>query len=286
MKLLRYGEPGREKPGLLDREGRIRDLSEIVHDITPETLANGLMDRLAALDPERLPIVPGEHRLGPCVARPGKIVCIGLNYEDHAAEANLERPREPVIFLKAPSALCGPTDPIVLPRGSSKVDWEVELGLVVGRAARHVDREDALGYLAGYCIVNDVTERGFQFDHNGQWTKGKSADGFCPTGPWLVTPDEVGDPQDLALRLEVDGRAYQQGNTARMIFPVAEIIAYVSRFMSLQPGDLVATGTPAGVGMGQKPPVYLRPGNKVRATIDGLGEQRQTVVAADLADCA
>lgn len=279
MRLLRYGEVGRERPGCLDGEGRLRDLSGIVDDITPEFLANGLLEKMQSLDPSSLPGVAGQVRLGPCVARPGKIVCIGLNYADHAEEAGMARPSEPIVFMKAASALCGPNDDLVLPVGAEKADWEVELGVVIGRPARYVSAGQALAHVAGYCIVNDVSERAFQLERNGQWSKGKSADTFCPLGPWLVTADEVADPQNLAMRLEVDGKVFQDSSSAQMIFGVSELIAYLSRFMALLPGDIVATGTPAGVGMGQRPPVYLRPGNQVRTRIQGLGEQHQTVVA-------
>ncbi len=278
MRLLRFGEAGREKPGLLDDEGRLRDLSGQVPDFVPEVFADGLIERLRALDPATLPLVPGEPRIGPCLARPGKILCIGLNYADHAAEAEMAAPAEPIVFMKAPSSLCGPYDDLVLPRGSQKTDWEVELGVVIGKPASYLEEAQARSVIAGYCIVNDVSERAFQLERGGQWTKGKSADSFCPLGPWLVTADAVADPQALAMRLEVDGRAYQDGTSATMIFKIDQIIAYLSRFMSLQPGDLIATGTPAGVGMGQKPPRYLAAGNRMTAAIEGLGEQRQRVV--------
>lgn len=276
MHLFRHGAPGKEKPGLIDRDGRRRDLSAQVDDFTPEAFVDGLLDHLRRLDPAAQPPVADDVRLGPCIARPGKVVCVGLNYTDHAREADMALPTEPILFLKAPSALCGPNDDILLPPDAAKVDWEVELGVVIGRRASFVAAADAMTHVAGYCIVNDISERAYQLERQGQWTKGKSADSFCPVGPWLVTADEVPDPQALALRLEVDGHVRQDGSTANMVFGVADLIAYISRFMTLLPGDLIATGTPAGVGLGQKPPAYLRAGNLVRTTIQGLGEQRQT----------
>ena len=279
MKLVRYGSKGKEKPGLLDPDGRLRDLSEVVPDINGSVLSKYL-PRLARLNPRRLPPVRGRPRLGPCVGGVGKFICIGLNYKDHAEETGAAYPQEPVVFLKATSAISGPFDPIVIPRGSSKTDWEVKLGVVIGRPAKYVSEEEALEYVAGYCVVNDVSERSFQLERGGQWDKGKGCDSFGPIGPYLVTRDEVPDPQNLRLWLEVDGRRYQDGHTGNMIFGVAQLVSYVSQFMSLQPGDLISTGTPAGVGLGQKPePVYLRPGQVVRLGIEGLGEQRQKVVA-------
>lgn len=279
MKLVRYGSKGREKPGLLDAEGRLRDLSEVVPDLNGLVLSKYL-PRLARLNPVKLPLVRGRPRLGPCVAGVGKFICIGLNYKDHADETGAAYPQEPVVFLKATSALSGPFDPIVIPRGSSKTDWEVELGVVIGRTAKYVSETEALRYVAGYCVVNDLSERSFQLERGGQWDKGKGCDSFGPIGPYLVTQDEVPDPQNLRLWLEVDGRRYQDGHTRNMIFGVAQLVSYVSHFMSLQPGDILSTGTPAGVGLGQKPdPVYLRPGQVVRLGIEGLGEQRQAVVA-------
>lgn len=279
MKLLRVGERGREKPAALDANGDIRDLSGLVADIDGASLGHASLSALKGADLDGLPVIrPG--RVGPCVGRVGKIVCIGLNYEDHAREAGLPIPAEPIIFLKASSAICGPNDPILIPRGAEKVDWEVELGVVIGTEASHVDEARALDHVAGYCVVNDVSERGFQFDRGGTWDKGKSCDTFAPLGPWLVTADEIADPQDLALWLDVDGRRYQQGSTRTMIFGVREIVSYVSRFMRLEPGDVIATGTPPGVGMGQKPPVFLEGGETVRAGIDGLGAQSQSVLHA------
>lgn len=279
MKLVRYGSKGKEKPGVLDAEGRIRDLSEVVPDINGLVLSKHL-PRLARLNPSRLPLVRGRPRLGPCVGGVGKFICIGLNYKDHADETGAVYPLEPVVFLKATSAISGPFDPIVIPRGSTKTDWEVELGVVIGRPAKYVSESEALQYVAGYCVVNDVSERSFQLERGGQWDKGKSCDSFGPIGPYLATRDEVPDPQNLRLWLEVDGRRYQDGHTQNMIFSVAHLVSYVSHFMSLQPGDIISTGTPAGVGLGQKPePIYLRPGQVVRLGIEGLGEQQQKVVA-------
>mgnify|MGYP001765479655 FL=1 len=280
MKLLRFGPKGAEKPGLIDGDGHIRDLSGIVDDVAGAVLAPESLARLAALDPASLPLAPQGVRIGPCVGRVGKFVAIGLNYADHAAEAGMALPKEPVVFLKATSCIAGPDDDLMLPRGSVKTDWEVELGVVIGREARYVERADALDHVAGYCVVNDVSERAYQAERGGTWDKGKGCDGFGPIGPWLVTRDEVPDPQALKLWLSVDGVMRQNGSTATMVFPVAEIVAYVSQFMSLQPGDVITTGTPPGVGMGIKPePVYLKAGQVMRLGIDGLGEQTQRVVA-------
>ncbi|WP_186122140.1 ureidoglycolate lyase [Burkholderia gladioli] len=282
MKLLRYGPVGQEKPGLLDAGGRIRDLSAVIPDLAGEALSDAALARLRALDPASLPLVPGEPRIGACVGQIGKFVCIGLNYADHAAESGLPVPSEPVVFAKWTSAVCGPNDGIEIPRDSLKTDWEVELGVVIGRPCKNVDEADALDYVAGYCVINDVSEREWQIERGGQWDKGKGFDSFGPIGPWLVTRDEVPDPQQLSLWLEVDGHRYQDGSTRTMIFGVAEVIAYLSRCMSLQPGGVISTGTPPGVGMGVKPaPVYLKPGQTVRLGIDGLGEQRQLTRAAD-----
>ena len=278
MKLVRYGQPGEEKPGLVDADGHLRDLSIVAGDIAGKTLMPDAMAHLASIDPTSLPRVTGSPRIGPCVGHVGKFVCIGLNYADHAAESGMAVPREPVVFMKATSCISGPYDDIVLPRGSEKTDWEVELGVVIGKPAKYVTEEDALLHVAGYCIVNDVSERAFQLEGTGQWVKGKSADTFGPLGPWLVTPDEVPDTQNLGMWLEVDGKRYQQGSTRTMVFGVAHLVSYLSRYMSLQSGDIISTGTPPGVGHGQKPPVYLRAGNEVRLGIDGLGEQRQKVV--------
>jgi 2-keto-4-pentenoate hydratase/2-oxohepta-3-ene-1,7-dioic acid hydratase in catechol pathway len=281
MKLLRYGLPGREKPGLLDRDGRIRDLSGIVPDIAGATLSPEGLARLRALDPNSLPLVEGSPRLGPCVAGTAKFMCIGLNYSDHAAESGLAVPPEPVLFMKATSAICGPNDAVEIPRGSEKTDWEVELGVVIGKHAKYISEAEALDHVAGYCVINDVSERAFQTERSGQWTKGKSADTFGPIGPWLVTRDEVADPQDLHMWLEVDGHRYQDGSTRTMVYQVRFLVSYLSQFMSLHPGDVISTGTPPGVGMGQKPPKYLRPGQTIRLGIAGLGEQTQRTVAAE-----
>ncbi|PWC74844.1 fumarylacetoacetate hydrolase family protein [Azospirillum sp. TSH64] len=278
MKLLRYGPPGQEKPGLLDADGRIRDLSAHVDDIAGATLLPDALDRLRAIDPASLPLVEGNPRLGPCVGQVGKMVCIGLNFSDHAAETGMAVPPEPIIFMKATSAIVGPNDPIELPRGSEKTDWEVELAFVIGKTAKYVSEDEAMDHVAGYCIVNDVSERAFQIERQGQWTKGKSCDSFGPTGPWLVTRDEIEDPQALKMWLEVNGHRYQDGTSATMVYGVRYLVSYLSRFMSLQPGDIVSTGTPPGVGMGQKPQVFLKAGDVVELGVEGLGTQRQTVV--------
>jgi 2-keto-4-pentenoate hydratase/2-oxohepta-3-ene-1,7-dioic acid hydratase in catechol pathway len=278
MKLVRYGRAGAEKPGLIDAEGQLRDLSRVVPDITPALLAPAALRTLRRLATTRLPLVKGRRRLGCPLAGIGKIVCIGLNYTDHAAEVGLALPKEPTIFLKATSAISGPTDPIVRPRDAVKLDYEVELAAVIGKAARHVDEPGALAHVAAYCLLNDVSERAFQVERAGTTTKGKSCDSFAPIGPWLVTADEVGDPQELGLWTSVSGERRQNGSTRDMVFSVGELVAYVSRFMSLQPGDLVSTGTPAGVGHGSKPPHYLQPGDVVEMGIDGLGHQRHVVV--------
>ena len=278
MKLLRYGPPGAEKPGVLDARGHIRDLSGAIPDLAGEALLPESFERLRALDTSSLPLVEGEVRLGPCVAGVGKFICIGLNYSDHAAESGMAVPAEPILFMKATSAICGPNDGIAIPRGSQKTDWEVELGVVIGRTARYVSEAEAPAHIAGYCVVNDLSERAFQLEGTGQWVKGKSADTFGPIGPWLVTTDEIRDPQNLDLWLDVDGRRYQQSTTRHMIFTVARLVSFISGFMSLHPGDIISTGTPPGIGMGQKPdPIYLRPGHRVRLGIAGLGEQSQLV---------
>ncbi len=281
MKLLRYGPAGSEKPGLLDADGGLRDLSGEVADIAGDVLTPDGLERLAALDPATLPRVDGSPRLGACVGDIGKMICVGLNYADHAAESGMPVPPEPVLFFKATSAICGPNDDVRIPRGSEKTDWEVELGVVIGREARYVDEADAMDHVAGYCIINDLSERAFQIERSGQWVKGKSADTFGPTGPWLVTKDEVADPQDLAMWLEVDGHRYQDGSTQTMVYGVQHLVHYISQFMSLQPGDVISTGTPPGVGMGQKPQVYLREGQVMELGITGLGTQRQQTVAWD-----
>ena len=277
MKFVRYGEAGSERPGLLDAQGNIRDLSAHVSDLSGEVLAS--LGSLAALDPESLPLVEGNPRLGPPVAGTGKFICIGLNYADHAAESGLDVPPEPVIFMKATSAICGPNDPIVIPRGSEKTDWEVELAVIIGQAAKYVSEDQALSHVAGYCVTNDVSERGFQIERAGQWTKGKSCDNFGQIGPWLVTPDEVADPQNLHMWLKVNGETMQDGSTGTMVYGVAHLVSYLSQFMTLHPGDVISTGTPPGVGMGQKPPRYLKSGDVVELGIEGLGSQRQDVVA-------
>ncbi|MEM0936262.1 MAG: fumarylacetoacetate hydrolase family protein [Pseudomonadota bacterium] len=281
MKLLRYGAAGAEKPGLLDPEGVLRDLSGEVADIAGDTLLPEGLDRLRRLDPARLPQVAGTPRLGPPVGGIGKMVCVGLNYADHAAEAGMDVPPEPVLFMKATSSIAGPDDDVRLPRGSEKTDWEVELGVVIGQEARYVAKAEAMGHVAGYCIVNDISEREFQIERAGQWVKGKSADTFGPTGPWLVTADDVADPQDLAMWLEVDGKRYQDGSTRTMVYGVAHLVHYISQFMSLQPGDIISTGTPPGVAMGQANKPYLRHGQVMELGIEGLGTQRQRAIAWD-----
>ncbi len=280
MKLLRYGPAGKERPGLLDSHGKLRDLSAHVGDISGEFLQPDMLDKLRQLDTASLPFVSGEPRLGACVGKIGKFICIGLNYADHAAETGADIPKEPVIFSKWTSAIVGPNDDVEIPRDSVKTDWEVELGVVIGKGGRYISEADALSHVAGYCVINDVSEREFQIERGGTWDKGKGCDTFGPTGPWLVTADEIPDPHQLNLWLEVDGKRYQNGNTRTMIFKVPEIISYLSRFMSLQPGDIISTGTPPGVGLGQKPPVYLQAGQVMRLGIEGLGEQRQKTVQA------
>ena len=280
MKLLRVGPAGREKPALLDEDGVIRDLSSVVGDISGGVLAESELQKLSQLDSSQLPKVPNSERIGPCVGNVGKIICIGLNYTDHAEETGSRVPREPIIFAKATSAICGPNDDVVIPRGSTKTDWEVELAVVIGKTAKYVTEDDALDFVAGYCVLNDVSERAYQLERKGQWSKGKSCDTFAPIGPWLVTKDEVGDPQQLNLWLEVDGHRYQDGSTKNMAYSVAFLVSYLSQFCSLHPGDIIATGTPAGVGMGVKPePVFLRPGQTMHLGVDKLGMQTQTMVA-------
>ena len=279
MKLLRYGPPGQEKPGLLDRDGQIRDLSGVVRDIDGAALAPAALDRLRRLDPATLPLVSGSPRLGPCVGAIPKVVAIGLNYRLHAQEAGMPIPQEPIVFLKATSSICGPNDDTIIPQGSVKTDYEVELGIVIGTRASYVSEREARSHVAGYCVVNDVSEREFQMERGGQWTKGKSADTFCPVGPWLVTADEVPDPGKLQLWTEVNGERRQNSNTADLIFGVDQIVSYVSRFMTLEPGDVLPTGTPSGVAMGFKPPRFLKPGDRVRLSVEGLGEQNQRLVA-------
>ena len=280
MRLLRVGTPGKERPALLDSTGVIRDLSSVITDIAGDALLPESLSRIRKIDAAGLPEVGGSPRIGPCVGGVGKFICVGLNYSDHAAESNMAVPVEPIIFMKATSSISGPYDDVELPRGSQKSDWEVELGVVIGKAAKYVSEADAMSHVAGYCVVNDLSERAFQLEGTGQWVKGKSADTFGPIGPWLVTADEVPDCQNLGLWLEVDDHRYQNGTTKTMVYGVQFLVSYLSRFMSLQPGDVISTGTPPGVGAGQKPPVFLRAGNVMRLGVDGLGEQRQRVVAA------
>lgn len=279
MKLLRFGEPGMEKPGLLDDGGVIRDLSAHVDDIAGNTLLDAELQKIAALDPASLPAVDSTTRHGPCVGNVGKFICVGLNYADHAAESGMDVPPEPVLFFKATSAITGPNDDVIIPKGSEKTDWEVELGIVIGKEARYVSEADAMDHVAGYCVVNDLSERAFQIERAGQWVKGKSADTFGPIGPWMVTRDAVEDPQNLSMWLEVDGHRYQDGSTRTMVYGVRHLVHYISQFMSLQPGDVITTGTPPGVGMGQKPQTYLKPGQTMKLGIEGLGEQTQATVA-------
>ncbi|QBP74624.1 FAA hydrolase family protein [Herbaspirillum huttiense] len=281
MKLLRYGPVGQEKPGVLDQSGKIRDLSAYIKDVNGAVLDDASLDKIRKLDLESLPAVESSPRIGACVGNIGKFICIGLNYADHAAESNLPIPAEPVVFNKWTSAVVGPNDDVKIPRGSKKTDWEVELGVVIGKGGSYIDEKDAMSHVAGYCVVNDVSEREYQIERGGTWDKGKGCDTFGPIGPWLVTRDEVADPQKLGMWLEVDGKRYQNGNTSTMIFGVAHIVSYLSRFMSLQPGDVISTGTPPGVGMGVKPEaVYLRAGQTMRLGIDGLGEQQQKTIDA------
>lgn len=284
MRLLRYGPVGQEKPGLLDEQGCVRDLSNLVSDIGGDALLPAQLARLKALNLATLPIVGGQPqkdlRLGPCIARTGKVICIGLNYSDHAAEAGMQVPPEPVVFNKWTSSIVGPDDAVEIPRGSVKTDWEVELGVVIGQGGRYIAEADAMNHVAGYCVVNDVSEREFQIERSGTWDKGKGCDTFCPLGPWLVTTDEVPNPQNLHLWLDVDGKRFQNGSTSTMVYQVPFLVSYLSRFMSLHSGDVISTGTPPGVGMGQKPPVYLRPGQTMQLGIDGLGTQTQHVIQA------
>lgn len=284
MKLLRYGPAGQEKPGLLDSDGRVRDLSGVVGDVAGETLTDAGLAKIAALDPASLPLVDGVPqdglRVGPCVGSVGKFICIGLNYADHAAESGMDIPPEPVMFNKWTSAIVGPDDNVEIPRGSEKTDWEVELGIVIGNGGRYIDEADAMSHVAGFCLVNDVSERDYQLNRSGTWDKGKGCDTFGPIGPWVVTKDEVGNFDDLGMWLDVDGKRYQNGTTATMVYKVPFLVAYCSQFMSLQPGDIISTGTPPGVGMGQKPPVYLKGGEVMKLGIDKLGVQTQKVVRA------
>lgn len=280
MKLVRWGDAGTERPGILDAAGEIRDLSGIIPDLAGDALSPAGLARIAALDPEALPPATAGARVGPCVGGVGKFVCIGLNYSDHAAETGATVPPEPILFLKATSAICGPDDDILLPRGSEKTDWEVELGVVIGQTGRYVEEADAFDHVAGYCLINDVSERSYQLERHGTWDKGKGCDTFGPIGPWLVTADEIADPQDLSMFLDVNGERQQDGSTRTMAYGVGFLIAYVSRFMTLYPGDIISTGTPPGVGMGKRPPRYLKEGDHMRLGIAGLGEQRQRVVTS------
>jgi 2,4-diketo-3-deoxy-L-fuconate hydrolase len=277
MKLLRYGLPGRERPGILDHEGQIRDLSPVIDDIAGHALTAQGLAKIKAQNIDALPRIAADTRIGPCVGRVGKFICIGLNYADHAAETGASIPAEPIIFMKATSAICGPNDPVIQPLGSTKLDWEVELGIVIGTTARYVSEADAPNHIAGYCVVNDISERHFQLERGGQWDKGKGCDTFGPIGPWLVTADEAGNVEDLSMWLEVNGRRFQNGSTRTMIFKSHFLVSYLSHFMSLQPGDVISTGTPPGVGLGQKPPLYLKPGDVMELEIAGLGRQRQMV---------
>ena len=278
MKLLRFGDAGAEKPGILADDGTIRDLSSVISDIAGDVLSDAGLEAIRAADISSLPVVDADTRLGPCVSGTGKFICIGLNYSDHAAESGMAVPSEPVMFMKATSAICGPNDPIIIPRGSEKTDWEVELAVIIGTRAKYVSEEDALNYVAGYAITNDVSERAFQIEREGQWTKGKSCDNYGQIGPWLVTRDEVADPQAMDMWLKVNGETKQDGSTATMVYGVAHLVSYLSQFMSLQPGDVISTGTPPGVGMGQNPQQYLRHGDVVELGIAGLGSQRQDVI--------
>lgn len=278
MKLVRYGEPGLEQPGLIDAGGALRALSGHIADVSGQSLGPEVLGRLRSLTAQELPLVAGSPRFGPCVGQVGKFICVGLNYLDHVLESGAALPAEPVLFMKATSAIAGPNDSIVIPPGATKVDWEVELGLVIGSLARNVSEQDALDYVAGYMVVNDLSERGWQLEGTGQWVKGKSADTFGPIGPWLITRDEIPEPQALDLWLSVNGRMRQQSSTAQMIFPVTKLVSYISRFMSLHPGDIISTGTPPGVAMGAKPPVFLKAGDVVRLGVQGLGEQCQTAI--------
>ena len=278
MKLLRYGPVGQEKPGLMDEDDNIRDLSAHVDDISGDVLLPEGLEKIAALNVSDLPVIEGSPRLGACVGNIGKFMCIGLNYTDHAAESGMPVPEEPILFAKFNSAISGPNDDVIMPRGSTKLDWEVEFGIVIGSKTKYISESQALEHIAGYCVINDVSERAYQLDGTGQWVKGNACDSFGPVGPWLVTKDEISDPQNLRLWLEVNGTRYQDGNTSTMIFSAAHIVSYLSNLFTLYPGDVIATGTPPGVGSGMKPPVFLQIGDKMRLGIDGLGEQNQVVV--------
>jgi 2-keto-4-pentenoate hydratase/2-oxohepta-3-ene-1,7-dioic acid hydratase in catechol pathway len=284
MKLVRYGQPGKEKPGLIDADGKLRDLSGVIADVTPEHLSDKALAKLAKLKADKLPLVKGKKRFGPPISRTGKFIAIGLNYADHAAESNMPIPKEPIVFMKSTTCIQGPDDDVMLPKGSKKTDWEVELGIVIGTRARYVSQKDAFNYVAGYCTVNDVSEREYQLERGGTWDKGKGCDTFGPIGPWLVTRDEVPNPQNLSMWLDLNGERMQNGSTKTMIFGVAKLVSYVSQFMTLEPGDIITTGTPPGVGMGIKKngkpaPVFLKRGDVMKLGIEGLGEQTQKVVA-------
>lgn len=279
MKLVRFGAPGRERPGIVAPDGTLRDLSGVVSDIAGDTLSDAGLEAIRQADLSTLPSVPADTRLGPCVSGTGKFICIGLNYSDHAAESGMDVPPEPIIFMKATSAICGPDDPIIIPRGSEKTDWEVELAVIIGGRAKYVSEADALSYVAGYAVTNDVSERAYQLEMAGQWTKGKSCDNFGQIGPWMVTRDEVADPQALSMWLTLNGEKMQDGSTATMVYGVAHLVSYLSQFMTLHPGDVISTGTPPGVGMGQSPQRYLRPGDRVELGIEGLGAQSQVAIA-------
>ena len=280
MKLVRFGAAGHEKPGMVDAQGGIRDLSGHIDDVDLRQLGPARLAELGQIDPSTLPLVSKPLRLGPCVAHIGKIVCVGLNYSDHAAETGMPVPSEPILFIKPSSAICGPDDDVEIPRGSIKTDWEVELGVVIGRRAKYVDQAQALDYVAGYCVLNDVSEREFQLERLGQWDKGKSHDTFGPVGPWLVSRDEIKDPQALSLWLDVNGQNFQRGSTKTMVYGVQKLVSYISQFMTLEPGDIISTGTPPGVGLGQKPPIYLKAGDVMALGVEGLGQQRQVCVPA------
>ncbi len=279
MKLMRIGPVGSERPAMQHSDGTIRDLSSIIDDLSGDALLPASLDKLADIDASTLPVIDSNERIGACVGHVGKFICIGLNYADHAAESGMDVPSEPVIFMKATSAICGPNDDVILPTGAEKGDWEVELGVVIGKPAKNVSEEDALDHVAGFCVINDISERAFQLEHGGQWVKGKSADTFGPTGPWLVTKDEVADITNLSMWLELNGEKVQDGSTKTMVFGVSKVVSYLSRYMSLQPGDIISTGTPPGVGLGMNPPKYLKVGDTMKLGIEGLGEQFQTVVA-------
>ena len=280
MKLLRVGNKGKEKPAILDTNNKIRDLSSVIKDLTPDNLTQSTIEKLKSIDLKNLPELSNSERIGSCISNPGKFVAIGLNYSDHAEETGMEVPKEPIIFMKATSAICGPNDEIIIPKNSSKSDWEVELGIIIGKETKYIEENQSQNHIAGYCVVNDLSEREFQIEHSGQWTKGKSCDTFGPIGPYLVTKDEVSNPQNLKMWLDLNGKRMQDGSTKTMVYGANFLVSYLSKFMSLQPGDIISTGTPPGVGMGQKPPLYLKPGDTMKLGIEGLGEQYQTTILA------